>query len=249
MSQWRSSDTFPSPTTHKSAVCIVNSANLPSATLDGKNLGTTLATLGFNEIIIIVDSDNAKKRLISSNNVVVVAQNKNELISYLLEHIKTLNAMNRPVDFVFTLSSHGYACGNHNYINFDGSIINDSEFHNIFNSLSKNIRCLALIDTCQSGTMLNLRYCTSNCLNIIDENVENNSDVNLVCISAVSDCQSDSDDISELGYGGGLTCGFIDYVFEKNHLTVGDFYKAQCQRVISSGVNPLLSFNNVNFLN
>jgi len=65
----------------------------------------------------------------------------------------------------YSLSSHGYSGlasknesdGRDEYIRTP-NIIRDDEFRSIFNKLNPKTKIYALIDTCSSGTMFDLRY-------------------------------------------------------------------------------------------
>jgi hypothetical protein len=164
----------------------------------------------------------------------------NNLIDDLSFAIKSINN-----NFILCLSSHGYANGDKNYITWNGIKVTDQQFHDILtNNIHPNLHCLSLIDTCQSGTMLNLNYQTKDLISYKPENLSN-SILNIVCIGAVDDNEYDQDDISDFGYGGGLTSSFIDFIHGSTDLkTIKTFFSYYKNRISQLGHHPVLSVNN-----
>ncbi len=155
-------------------------------------------------------------------------------------------------DLVITISSHGYASGNNNYIVYNGQKIIDYELNKmIVPNIKDNVNCLVLIDTCQSGSMIKLSYQT---LDLIKHSIQNNNNIiyksNIVSISATLNNQYDMDDISYFGFGGGLTSAYIDYIIDKKNefLSIKDFFNYYNNRVKAHRVQAMLSFNNLDFL-
>jgi hypothetical protein len=105
-----------------------------------------------------------------------------------------------------------------------------------------NSRILILLDMCQSGGYMSLPYTTTSHVaitKIIDT-------LGIVTISPVNSYEFDSDNISELGFGGGLSDSFIDYLlgptnYEPNEilskLTDGSF------RPINDKISVIEFFN------
>jgi hypothetical protein len=264
---------FPNPKNKKIAIIILNIANLPSAISDGKHLATLFESyLKFDHLYIFINqSDPSLERewSLKSNLTYTVCDTSTILIEYVS---KTLKSIDDNADVIITLSSHGYANGSHNYFYFNNNLkscletesnngmIDDIQLHCvILNNLSSTVRCLILIDTCQSGTMMNLPYSTLQINNLLgyletssnsnlEDHLETTSNKMVVCISATNDYQGDSDDISDLGFDGGLSASFIDY-FDKEDTskTIIDFYNYHCQRVNPTGIQPVLSYNQKDF--
>jgi hypothetical protein len=225
--------------------------------LDGINLVKTYTNkLNIKNIYVLVDT---KESLQFIKNKVNIA-NPNLLIEFIYVFIDIINHLQTLIskinnNFILNISSHGYCTGNsHNYINFNGKIINDCDFHDCLNNnLTINIFCLIFVDTCQSGSMFNLNYKTKNLSNYSIENMSD-STLNIYCIGAVDDNEYDQDDLSEFGYGGGLTCALIDYfyeykTFDDNLIDIKDFFLYYKNRIHKSGKHPTLSFNNLSFIN
>jgi hypothetical protein len=228
-------------------IIIANTSNLSSSVNDAKNLlSLYLNKLNFSQVHIISDINIQ----LSENNKFTLTRvtNKIELLTAVDDIIKQLNDTN----IILTLSSHGYCeSTDRNFIYFGGDRIYDSDFNKTINeSLKSNTKLLAMIDACQSGTFLNLRYQTTNLLTFSDENPNQDQTKDIVCISACGTYQYDQDDISEFGYGGGLTSGFIDYIVCNIDQipTIGGFFKYFSGRVGQIGNVPVLSFDNKDFI-
>ena len=225
------------------AIIIVNSHNLYSSVLDGIHLITL-----FNDILkikyihVLTDCLKIINEIVSKTtnyNNIIIEYVSNGFINTFANIIKKHDQDN----LLIALSSHGYANGDNNYINFEGQIIKDIDFHKVLvNNINPTIKCLIFVDTCQSGTMFNLNYKTKD---LINYTVENNSGCNLdiICISAVDDNEFDQDDISELGYDGGLTSALIDFLYENNDISVENFFKYYLKRICPTNKHPVLSFN------
>lgn len=143
------------------------------------------------------------------------------------------------------MSSHGYANNDKNYIMWNDNKITDQQFNDVLsNNMLKTLHCLSLIDTCQSGTMLNLNYQTKDFILYKSENLSN-SVLDIVCIGAVDDNEYDQDDISCFGYGGGLTSSFVDFIhinsFDVKSIKI--FFIYYKNRISSLNHHPILSVN------
>ena len=244
---------FPEINKNKYGIILINSFNLPSAIFDAKHLIDLYEnTIKLNHIFVYVDNNDNLNKIKNNdskkkydNITFCYANNKNNLITNLTALFNTFNVC----DLIFSISSHGYANNDKNYIIYNGEHVFDYEFNTLIKNINHSVNCLVLIDACQSGTEMNLNYKTTDLLHISNENISNNTN-NIVSISAVSDSQFDMDDISDLGYGGGLTSAFIDYYLEKidEHLCIGGFYKYYNKRSLGHHTQSILSFNNKSFL-
>jgi hypothetical protein len=237
-----------------SAIIILNTYNLCSSISDGINLIRLYnEKFEIKNIDIITDNQHVlfllekKIKFYRNMNIRIQCASANNFISIFSSVIKSMTE-----NFIINISSHGYCKeDDHNYIIFNGTIINDYDFNNILtNNMNSELYCLALIDACQSGTMFNLNYKTKN---LIDYSIENMSDsqLNIICIGAVDVQEYDMDDISELGFGGGLTSAFLDYYYEKkevNPLDIKKFFLYYKNRINDLEKHPVLSFNNLSFL-
>lgn len=145
-----------------------------------------------------------------------------------LDHIsQCVQRYSETHDILFTLSSHGYTTSVENqqaraeekddrdeYVRVKGDVVRDHHIrHAIFQYMHQNCRCFALIDTCHSGTMLDLPYTSTDGghkFHHTDIN-EMNIPKHVYCISACSDNELDGEDISQYGgWGGKLISQYLD---------------------------------------
>jgi len=255
---------------------VINSANLYSSVCDAEHVSDLLfSRLHAIKVVILFDAMSALNKVSEymckhASMSVLLQQGK-----IVMQHVATKNALMStisstckdtaslgPCNMMMLLSSHGYSCGHENFIHFNGARIIDAEFRVcMMSSLPESTNCLALIDACSSGSFMNLRYQCHDPKQWIKE-VENpvldqySSKRNLVCIGAVSDNQYDQDDISDLGYDGGLSSSLIDYymsfIDHDNDGTlaggdklksIGGFFKYFHARIAAVHNIPQLSFN------
>lgn len=231
-------------------IIVVNSLNLYSSICDAVNLVHLFRDIFVCKNIFILSND--KNTSDTIENKIKLLNFQHEII-YIVSHNllyeleQTIKKINN--NFLFCLSSHGYALADKNYINWNGKKVTDEQFHDVLSlNMKKSLYCLSLIDTCQSGTMLNLNYQTKDLINYKPENLSNSS-LNIVCIGAVDDNEYDQDDISDFGYGGGLTSAFIDFMKSNNETkTIKTFFLYYKNRVSALGHHPVLSLNFDHFL-
>jgi len=233
-------------TNFKEAIIIINSSNLYSSICDAVNLIRIYNNYFEMENVYIICNNIGSKNLIENKmkdyigklNGKVHVNNTDNLLNELSKVIKSVNN-----NFILSLSSHGYANGDKNYINWNGATIIDQQLHDTLSIvMNGNLQCLALIDTCQSGTMLNLNYQTKDLVEYKPENLSN-SILNIICIGAVDDNEYDQDDISDYGYGGGLSSSFIDFISEEIGRTISQFFIYYKNRILTVGHHPILSIN------
>jgi hypothetical protein len=233
-------------TNFKEAIIIINSSDLYSSICDAVNLIHLYNNYFTMDNVYIITNNIGSKNLIENKmkdyvgklNGKIHVNNADNLINALSEVIKSVKN-----NFILSLSSHGYANGDRNYINWNGSTIMDQQFHDTISStMNSNLQCLALIDTCQSGTMLNLNYQTKDLVSYMPENLSD-STLNIICIGAVGDNEYDQDDISDFGYGGGLSSSIIDFVAEGIGRTISEFFIYYKNRILTVGHHPILSVN------
>jgi hypothetical protein len=148
-----------------------------------------------------------------------VIRNKNHLLSRLRKLFLSFSSSDSSL---FVLCSHGYSCTNRNRIHLElngksefirlrGERIYDFELLNVVHSLRSKSH-LSLIDTCHSGTMLDLMYCMRN-HSICRAKVPETKHGSGVSISACSDNETTGEDISDYGgWGGKLVGHFLDYL-------------------------------------
>lgn len=131
-------------------------------------------------------------------------------------------------DVMFTISAHGYRRAGHEFIYVHGQTVLDTSIRTaLYTQMSANCLSLCLIDTCHSGTMLDLSYVST------DGKTFKHVPGALVvrprsfCISACSDSEQAGEDISLVGgFGGKLICQFLDHVdAAKGPFCIGAFFR------------------------
>lgn len=227
----------------REAIVIVNSNNLYSSMCDAVNLVHLFHDYFKIDIVhVIVDDINIKKKI--EDKINFYHENTNFIVSNdLLQSFENVLKMTKQ-NMLITISSHGYACRDNNYINWCEKTIYDQDLRDaLIKNLNDNLNCLIFVDTCQSGTMFNLNYRTNDLVNYKPENLSD-CKLDIICISAVDDYEYDQDDLSDFGINGGLTSSFIDFINEKIGMTIREFFVYHKNRVSVVGKNPVLSFNN-----
>lgn len=235
---------------YRDFIIIVNSTNLYSSICDAVNL-----------IHLYCENFKPRNIYVISNDEITTSSIQKKVndklfnfitcdIKYIISHnlidgiVHTIKVIEN--NFIMCLSSHGYANGDNNYIIWNGCKVTDQQFHDVItNNISNSVHCFSLIDTCQSGTMLNLNYQTKDLISYKPENLSD-SILNIVCIGAVDDNEYDQDDISDFGYGGGLTSSFIDFMHNNicDVKTIRTFFIYYKNRISVLNHHPVLSLNN-----
>jgi hypothetical protein len=104
-------------------------------------------------------------------------------------------------DLLWLLSGHGFRCGPEDFTVHPNrqEPIYSHELHSaLLDSLEEKANCLCIIDTCASGSQLNVMP-------------GNPAKPNITVLSACDDAEFDADDISDFGlFGGGLTAAMCD---------------------------------------
>lgn len=266
---------FPDPRRYCVAMLVINTAGLPSAEFDAENLARLFgAYLRFNELWVIFDNASANAK--HKSNIEAMGKQSQTAVrlssaSSAHELLATITAWVEPlspeVDFVLELSSHGFydSRWKRNFIVWGSTTIYDNMFHKaMVDALHPMARCLCLIDSCASGTFMVLNYQSLDAQTYLPEShVLDQQHPNVVCISAVENNQSDLDDLCDLKdpkigcWGGGLSCGYIDYVVQNHEnqakgieplASIGGFFHHYRNRIAITGRSPVLSFNDLHFL-
>lgn len=186
-------------------------------------------------------------------------RNKTDLL-VLINRVASCGVPN----LLFTLSSHGYSQkarglrakrelnGRSEYIVVNGSrperVYDYELFQAFYGRMKACTKSLCLIDTCHSGTMLDLEYLSTDGIHFRRTRTPLLTRPLSVCISACNDSETAGEDISEFaGWGGKLICAFVDYANTTSHCRIVDFYR-QIAKVFSSQriqrSHPVLSCNN-----
>ena len=113
------------------------------------------------------------------------------------------------------------------YIMIKNECVMDYELFDVINNRLNTNLTFALIDTCHSGTMLDLDYISyDGVIFTRSKTIQNQNNSNIVCISACNDYETVGEDISNFGgWGGKLTCYFLDYMEIRDSLNIVHFFK------------------------
>ena len=164
-------------------------------------------------------------------------------------------------NLLFVISSHGYSerlpsrtClelnGRSEYLLVGSTKVFDFElFKALYEPMHVSVRSLCLVDTCHSGTLLDLEYLSSDGKNFTRSHTVLKKRPLSVCISACSDSELSGEDISKFGgWGGKLICQFLDAVHCSPTYSIGVL--AFFQRVArtfaaqtSQRSHPVISYN------
>lgn len=160
----------------------------------------------------------------------VKIKNKNHFLSTLEEQAKKYS---KTYDILFTISAHGYSRRGSNevdnrdeYIRVNGQHVLDHEIRNSFyKNMDDSCLSLCLVDTCHSGTMLDLPWASMDGKNFKKTEQKLIIKTNSFCISACNDTELAGEDISDFGgWGGKLVCIFLDYFNKNNNIDIVKFY-------------------------
>jgi hypothetical protein len=250
--------TFPDPTRRRVVVLVINPDGLPSARADAAHLTTLFDTyLHFDELHILLNTaaaNQAMRNELDATEAGHLAVYSCDTASDVLHHLTHVAEGLAPnVDLVVEFSSHGFCSGKRNFIVWNGEQVWDTDVHKaLVDPLSNSVRCVALADMCSCGEWLVLNHLTTDMKQVCAESAHPDPQhPNIVCLSAASNNEADMDDISDAGWGGGLSSAWIDYqrgVKEGTRPTIGAFFQYYCDRVRPVGTTPVLSFNSLSFL-
>ena len=190
---------------------------------------------------VIIISDNSKH--INDKQNCTIVTNKKQFLEELENNIAKFSDI---CDILFTISAHGYSNNKHQYITVNGSKILDYEIRDSFyKNMNDSCLSLCLIDTCHSGTMLDLPFISDNgkTFKEIKQNVIIKP--KSFCISACNDNELAGEDISNYGgWGGKLICIFLDYVDKEYVFNIENFYCYVLEKFtaqVQQKSHPLLS--------
>ena len=151
--------------------------------------------------------------------------NKSNIINEFTSFLKNSSSGDT---LFFMYSGHGGSINDNNndeldgkdecLIPIDGSIKDDELKEIIVNNLKPNVKLIALIDACHTGTMLDLKYQYLNDETslILNNNIDTNGDVYM--IGGSKDYQYSSDAYIENMYQGALSWAFRKIVQNNNNL-------------------------------
>lgn len=185
------------------------------------------------------DANNLSKLIVENwkgSKCVIISDKKNVGENYVRNKDDFLEILSNTVkkysdsyDILFTISAHGYTYGKDQYIRVGRDIVLDHEIRDAFYMEMENT-CMSfcLIDTCHSGSMLDLPWHSFDGVifkpsgEIWNRQIEKPSSY---CISACNDNEYAGEDISEYGgWGGKLVCAFLDYVNTYKKVDMKQFF-------------------------
>ena len=222
---------------------------------------------GTKHIHIITDTH--ARALKGLDDCYTFVQKKIELLDTIRTFVKNIPDGG---SLLFCVSAHGYSKyvaerstfelnNRTEYLQIGAEHILDTElFDSLYKDMKMSVRSLCLIDTCHSGTMLDLEFLSHDGIIFRRSNTPLKQRPQSVSISACTDDESAGEDISSYGgWGGKLTCHVLDYVFRLNGNTLyaWDLYisirKAFLLRGAHEGVrssiigaattHPIISYN------
>jgi hypothetical protein len=237
-------------------ICL--SANGDSSYRDATSVAR-LVTEQFGSQVLIL-SDNAHRRFDVPPGVQVhVLKDKADCLDQIDKYVRTLPGQ---AELLFVLSAHGFSKmasashrstelnGRTEYVRVHGTPLFDYElFPALYDHMRQDTRSLCLVDTCHSGTMLDLEYLSKNG----GEHFQRSKQILQprplsVCISACDDEELAGEDVSLYGgWGGKLVCQFLDYVGRQQvPIEVLAFHRyvfQTFQQQSSQRSRPILSYN------
>lgn len=211
-------------------ICASFLANGSSSYRDANNMEKITKRVWNSNVFILTDN---LKYCNGSNPNHILIENKDIFLKTIEDLVSKFSKTH---DILFQLSSHGYSGGrdetelnNRNeYIIINKQTVFD---HDIRNSFYKNMNeeCLSLclIDTCHSGTMLDLPWYSCDGISFKNINQPLIIKPESYCIGACNDNELAGEDISNYGgWGGKLICVFLDYLNNQISHTfiITDFY-------------------------
>jgi hypothetical protein len=133
---------------------------------------------------------------------------------------------------------------------FGKEMITDAElFTALYSRMHDSVKSVCFIDTCHSGTMLDLEYMSNNGMTFHRSPLKNIQRPDSVCISACSDSELAGEDIGHYGgWGGKLTCALLDYLFVLPVKTLSpiEFYRSIYKIFTTQSIQkcvPFISYN------
>lgn len=226
---------FPRPQVRVLAfLCADNRCNLPSTFFDVKMIRRYLERdwrVPSDQIHTFTNQclDKSVPHLVSDLHQATVSQ-----IQGILQPLVQSNS--EPLDIIWTMS-------------LDSAVVANASLliRNCLNHWLRPVdRVMVLVDMCESGAFLQLPYYTDDAQTWHQRKVvAQDSKPQIACISAVGPHEYDQDSICVDGYGGGLTCDFMDFVRQHPGPAVNwwKFYQYRVKQCRVLGVHSFFSCN------
>lgn len=251
ISEWVHTLRFPTKQLH--VLCIALAANGTSSYRDATNLARLCHAQWGAHVTIVSD-----RPIVTTVAHVIVISSAAALLTGIRTTVR--HAAKTNSDLLFTISAHGYSTvvpdrrmyelnGRTEYISVNTERVYDYElFAAFYDDMPNDTVSVCLIDTCHSGTMLDLEYISYDGGHTCQRSkTPLRQRPHSICISACNDNELAGEDVGQFGgWGGKLTCHFTDYVNTHDLFDVVAFYKQIYtafteQREQAS--HPLLSYN------
>lgn len=254
---------FPSSATssvHTLIVCL--HANGDSSYRDAESMARLMNDRFQSHVTIVSDCPNRRFLSVEGRPGVQVYQIQDK-IDCIIRIQAVVAALAENTDLLFLVSGHGYsvpATGVHKNAELNGrseclhigrTILYDYElFETLYKHMRLDTRSFCLIDTCHSGTMLDLEY-----LSLDGGLTTQRSRQRLcrrpfsVCISACADSEVAGEDVSDFGgWGGKLVSAYLDFVNRSppGPFSIYVFFTTIFRRFQSQSTQrsrPILSYN------
>ena len=200
------------PTQHKK-VCLIAvalRANANSSDRDALNLSR-----------LCHEKWNATCYILTDNQSLEADFAEVQVVSSRIGFLESLNLLvlneSKLSDILFCISAHGYQTTHQGHrdqlIRVKGEEVLDHDIRDWFyRSMHEQCLSLTLVDTCHSGTMLDLPFLSEDGKNYKCVETDLIIKPRSFCISACHDNELAGEDISIYGgYGGKLVCSFLDF--------------------------------------
>lgn len=216
-------------------VCVALQANGISSYRDASNI----------EQLMSQKSPLCTVHILTDNPQDVKVRHKNTRVHHVISASLFLqiltgifNSIPNNSSILFTISSHGYTArtvqskqqevsGLSEYIMVGRDKVFDFDLSlTIVRSVHPSCRVFAIMDTCHSGTMIDLHYTSMDAL--VFQRTKYSYGLNTCrcfTVSACSDLETAGEDISEYGgWGGKLSCQFLDYAVTRTKINWLDWF-------------------------
>lgn len=228
---------FPLPGRPVFALLVALHANGESSYRDARSLHRLLAERWGARVTVFTDKTGVE----DGAHVVRTATD-------LLDGIRNaVEALPHGAQLLFAVSSHGYSMatppgaprpeldGRSEFVRVRGQRVMDWQLHEaLYSRMGSSVRSFAIVDTCHSGTMLDL------------EGVHVGKVPQSCCVSACSDAELAGEDISDYGgWGGKLVAQFLDAVPLSGPLDAESFHRGVARTFAAQRrqrSHPVLSF-------
>lgn len=242
---------------HVLILCL--SANGDSSYRDADSMARIMIDRFHANVTILSDNPRRPFKSASRQVRVHIIQTKDECIHHMNEIVRKLPPKS---NLLFLISAHGYSesaagvrkqqelNGRSEYLRVGRTILYDYDlFSALYDNMHLETRSLCLVDTCHSGTMLDLEYLSTDGGRTFKRSCQSLAVRPWsVCISACGDSECTGEDVSQYGgWGGKLASMYFDFILGcGDSFCVHDFFTrvfAVFQGQALQRTSPVLSYN------